>query len=301
MKFSLWPQAANPPGHILDEVRWADEAGWHSVWLADHYMPNTGTRELKPGNVHEVWSLLPAVATVTSQVRFGTLVSPTSIHHPALLANRASTLDHLSNGRFTLGLGAGWQINEHAAYGVELEAPKERVDRFEEAIRIVRSLLDNDRTTFHGSVYDVTDAPCDPKPVQRPLPILVGTSSPRMLRIAAAHANQWNTSGSVEVAIKNRASLMAAADTVGRDPSEFWTTANIQLDLGSTGYDAQGPSPILRGNRQQLIDQLAPYIEAGFDELVISTTHYGSDLQERLDRYARIDEEIVTAFQTEQP
>lgn len=300
MKFSLWPQAGNPPSDILDEARWAEAAGWHSVWLADHYMPNTGSRELKPGNVHEVWGLIPAVAAVTSSIRFGTMVSPTSVHHPAILANRAATIDHLSGGRLTLGLGAGWQINEHAAYGIELEAPKERVDRFGEAIQIIRSLLEQELTTFHGSVYDITDAPCDPKPLQAPLPILVGTSSARMLRIAARHASQWNTWGSVEAAIRNREALMAAADKVGRDRGELWTTANVLLDLGSSGYDAgagpEGPRPVLRGSGEQIIDQLAPYVEAGFDELIIPSSHFGPSLEQRLALLRRIDEEIVQVF-----
>src|SRR3954470_12550300 len=139
-----------------------------SVWLADHYMPDTGTTEPASGDLHEVWGLLPAVAAVTERVRVGTLVSPTSVHHPALLANRASTVDHVSGGRMVLGIGAGWQLNEHAAYGFHLES---RVSRFEEAIQIVRSLLAQPRTSFHGRFYEIADAPCDPKPLQQPLPI----------------------------------------------------------------------------------------------------------------------------------
>src|ERR1700734_3882990 len=111
------------------------------------------------------------MAAVTERVRIGTLVSPTSVHHPALLGKRAATTDRLSGGGMVLGLGAGWQINEHHAYGIELEPPGRRVSRFEEAITIVRSLLSEDLTTFHGSCYDLTEAPCDPKPVQPPLPI----------------------------------------------------------------------------------------------------------------------------------
>ena len=151
MKFSLWPATAHPPAEILAEARQAEAEGWHGVWLADHYMPNTPDDVPADGPVHEVWALLPAVAAVTERVRIGTLVSPTSIHHPALLANRAATLDHLSGGRMVLGLGAGWQVNEHAAYGFALEAPGPRVTRFEESIRIVRSLLTEQRTTSRGS------------------------------------------------------------------------------------------------------------------------------------------------------
>ena len=200
MKFSIWPSPARPVQEVLDLARMGDTDGWHCFWYADHYMENTGDESFKPGPVHECWTILPAIAAVTERIRLGPLVSPTSVHHPALLANRAATLDQLSNGRFVLGLGAGWQINEHQAYGIELEAPGKRVSRFEESIQIIESLLANDRTDFHGDFYDFTDAPCDPKPVQSPLPITVGTGSPRMLKITARHATDWNTWGAPTLA-----------------------------------------------------------------------------------------------------
>src|SRR5687767_10926560 len=156
VKFSVWPNMANPVDEALDTARWADAAGWYGVWYADHYMPNTGTEEIKRGDTHECWAMLPAIAVVTERVRIGSLVAPTSIHHPAVLANRATTVDQLSNGRMVLGLGAGWQINEHKAYGIELEPPGRRVQRFEEAIQIIRLLTTQELTNFAGDVYSVT-------------------------------------------------------------------------------------------------------------------------------------------------
>jgi alkanesulfonate monooxygenase SsuD/methylene tetrahydromethanopterin reductase-like flavin-dependent oxidoreductase (luciferase family) len=111
MRFSVWPAPGRPVDEILDLARLTDDLDWFSFWFADHYMGNTGTTELVAGDTHEAWSILPAVAAVTSKIRLGPLVAPTSIHHPALLANRAATIDHLSGGRMVLGLGAGWQIN----------------------------------------------------------------------------------------------------------------------------------------------------------------------------------------------
>jgi alkanesulfonate monooxygenase SsuD/methylene tetrahydromethanopterin reductase-like flavin-dependent oxidoreductase (luciferase family) len=104
------------------------------------------------------------------------------VNHPALIANRAATIDRISNGRFVLGMGAGWQVNEHAAFGIDLLANGPRVDRFEEAIEIVSRMLSEDRVTFSGKHFTITNAPCEPKPVQSQLPILVGTGGPRMLR-----------------------------------------------------------------------------------------------------------------------
>jgi probable F420-dependent oxidoreductase len=272
-------------------VRTADGAGWHGVWLADHYMPDTGDTTPERGDVYECWALLPALAAVTERVRIGTLVSPTSVHHPALLAKRAATLDRLSGGRMVLGLGAGWQINEHHAYGIELEPPGKRVSRFEEAIQIVRSLLSQESTTFRGAYYDIVDAPCDPKPVQSPLPLLVGTRSPRMLRITARNADEWNTWGGPEQAGTRRAALIEACDKVGRDPATVWTSVNAFV-----GLEASTPPPgraSVFGSAQQLADQFGQYAELGFDEFILPDWNLGADKSERADNLARIKTEVL--------
>ncbi|HEX7160363.1 MAG TPA: LLM class flavin-dependent oxidoreductase [Trebonia sp.] len=290
MKFSLWPNIDRAPADLLEQVRVADDTGWHGVWLADHYMPNTGDTTPARGDAYECWALLPALAAVTERVRIGTLVSPTSVHHPALLAKRASTVDRLSGGRMVLGLGAGWQINEHYAYGIELEPPGKRVSRFEESIQIVRSMLAEESTTFHGAYYDITDAPCDPKPVQSPLPLLVGTRSPRMLRITARHADEWNTWGTPEQAAIHRATLIETCEKVGRDPATVRTSANALVDL-----DGSAPLPgraSLFGSAQQLADQFGQYAELGFDEFILPDWNLGTDKSERADKLARIKAEI---------
>ena len=291
MKFSLWPNNNRAPADLLEEVRAADDAGWHGVWLADHYMPNTGDTTPGRGDAYECWALLPALAAVTGQIRIGTLVSPTSVHHPALLAKRAATIDRLCGGRMVLGLGAGWQINEHHAYGIELEPPGQRVSRFEEAITIVRSLLSQDSTTFHGACYTITDAPCDPKPVQSPLPLLVGTRSPRMLRIAARYADEWNTWGTPEQAAEHRTALLQACDQTGRNPATVWTSANALVDLGAS--TAPPGRAALAGSAQQLTDQLGQYADFGFDEFILPDWNLGQDRAERTDRLARLKAEVL--------
>jgi probable F420-dependent oxidoreductase len=291
VKFSLWPANDRAPGDLLDEVRTAEAAGWHGVWLADHYMPNTGDTTPARGDTYECWSLLPAMAAVTERIRIGTLVSPTSVHHPALLAKRASTIDQLSGGRMVLGLGAGWQVNEHHAYGIELEPPGKRVSRFEEAIQIVRSMLAQGSTTFHGAYYDVTDAPCDPKPVQSPLPILVGTRGPRMRRITARHASEWNTWGTPEQAAVHRAALIEACDEAGRDPATMWTSINALV-----GLDDSAPPPgraSISGSAQQLVDQFGRYADLGFDEFIMPDWNLGQGKSERADNLARLRTEVL--------
>jgi len=289
MKFSLWPDNDRPPAELLDEVRAAEAAGWHGVWLADHYMPNTGDATPARGDAYECWGLLPAMAAVTERVRIGTLVSPTSVHHPALLAKRAATIDRLSGGRMVLGLGAGWQINEHHAYGIELERPGRRVSRFEEAITIVRSMLGQDSTTFDGEFYHFADAPCDPKPVQSPLPILVGTRSPRMLGITARQADEWNTWGTPEQAAVHRAALLAACDKAGRDPATMRTSVNAFIDLGAAAPPAGRAT--LSGSAAAVVDQLGQYAELGFDEFILPDWNFSPD--SLADTLARIKTEVL--------
>jgi probable F420-dependent oxidoreductase len=291
MKFSLWPANTIAPDDLLEEVRMAESAGWYGVWLADHYMPNTADGTPARGDAYECWALLPALAAVTERVRIGTLVSPTSVHHPALLAKRAATIDRLSGGRMVLGLGAGWQVNEHRAYGIELEPPGKRVSRFEEAIQVVRLLLSQGTTTFHGDCYEITDAPCDPKPVQSPLPLLVGTRSPRMLRITARYADQWNTWGAPDYAAERRGALIEACEKAGRDPATIRTSVNALVGLGQST-----PPPgraVVFGSAAQLADQFGQYAEHGFDEFILPDWNLGTDRSERADNLTRIKTEVL--------
>jgi probable F420-dependent oxidoreductase len=289
VKFSLWPFNGRAPADVLAEVREADAGGWYGVWLADHYMPDTGDATPARGDIYEVWGLLPAMAAVSERVRIGTLVSPTSVHHPALLAKRAATIDQLSGGRMVLGLGAGWQINEHHAYGIELEPPGKRVSRFSEAITVIRSLLAEETTTFHGEFYDFIDAPADPKPVQSPLPILVGTKGSRMMRITARHASEWNSWATPDLVDKVQR-LAEACEQTGRDPATMSTSVNAFIELG-----AREPtrSRSIAGSPQQVLDQLGQLAEHGFDEFILPDWNLGSSLAECSDNLARIKTEVL--------
>ncbi len=302
MKFSIWPNPERPPAEVLGLARMADRDGWHCLWYADHYMPNSGSEDVLPGDVHECWSMLPAIAAVTERLRFGSLVAPTSVHHPAVLANRAATIDQISEGRLVLGIGAGWQINEHHAYGIDLEAPRTRVSRFEESIQVIRSLLTEDRTDFHGDFYDITDAPSNPKPVQEPLPILVGTGSPRMLRITARHADEWNTWGGPDMAGGALDKLHTACEQAERDPATLrkstqalvFMTDDAELAENIKGGD-MGERSIV-GSNEQLVDEVGRYVELGFDELIVPDFTLGGTADERLSKYDEFRTEIAAHF-----
>ena len=299
MKFSAWPSPDRPTDEVLDLARKTDSLGYFGFWFADHYMPNTGSEEIEPGDIHEVWGLLPAVAAVTETIRVGPLVAPTSVHHPAVLANRAVTLDHVSHGRMVLGLGAGWQINEHRAYGIELEPPKERVDRFEEAIQIIRSLLDEDRTTFAGSYYTITDAPSDPSPVQDRLPIVVGTAGPRMCRITARHAQEWNSWGTPEVAAEKLQVFETACEKVGVDPASKHKSVQalfvLTTDQARIDEALEGPRGALTiaGSDEHVIDAIGQYAGLGFDEVIIPDFTLGESAADRTAAYERLMADIL--------
>lgn len=301
MRFSVWPSPERPVAELLDLARWADGTGWYGYWFADHYMPNTEDGSVSDGDTHEVWGILPAVAAVTERIRMGPLVSPTSVHHPALLANRAASIDHVADGRFVLGLGAGWQVNEHTAFGIELHEPKARVDRFDEAIRIIRSMLDGGRTTVEGTHFRVVDAPCNPRPVQERLPLLVGSGGPRMQRITARHADEWNTWGNPTMAGERARNLDAACEAVGRDPGTVHRSAQALVFLTDDDATAEKMLAAVPGDRaiagapSRLVDVLGEYVELGFDEFIVPDFTLGRDAAARRAAYERFLAEVVPA------
>lgn len=298
--FSLWPSPEREWSELLGLAEYADARDWRTLWYADHFMPNTGDESIVDGLVHECWSVIAALTAITQRVRVGSLVSPTTIRHPAILASTASTIDCIGLGRLVLGIGAGWQINEHKAYGFDMFANRARVDRFEEAIVIIRSLLTNDRTTFDGPHFQIVDAPCQPRPVQTPLPILVGTGGPRMSRLAATHADEWNTWGTPEEAATRRVAIAAACDDIGRDPATLRTSVQgliFLVDDASTAARIAERAPADRsiiGDAHVIAAAFAAYHQAGFDEIIVPDFTLGSSPQQRLEAFQRLEEEVIS-------
>jgi alkanesulfonate monooxygenase SsuD/methylene tetrahydromethanopterin reductase-like flavin-dependent oxidoreductase (luciferase family) len=193
MRFSIWPSAAQSWDGIIELAAHCEQTGWDGVYIADHFMPNSPGTEPLDGDMLECWSVLAALAALVPRVRLGSLVSSVTYRHPAVLANIAAATDHISAGRLTLGVGAGWQLNEHAAYGIQLGSVRERLDRFDEAVQILHSLLSEPRTTFEGRFFQLQDAPNQPGPVRGRLPLLIGGGGEqRTMRTAARYADHWN-------------------------------------------------------------------------------------------------------------
>lgn len=206
-----------------------DRLGFDSLWTWDHFVPLNGDPN---GPMFEAWELLAAWAVLTSTVRLGTLVTGVTYRQPPVLAKMAATLDHVSEGRAILGLGAAWHEHEHAMYGIPFPSTAGRLARMDEAARVCRLLLDEPRATFQGRHYRLQDAVAEPKPVQRRLPILIGGGGERKtLRTVARYADYWHGHGTPEI-IRHKLDVLArhCAD-VGRDPAEITPLTSVRPDF----------------------------------------------------------------------
>ena len=276
MRLSIWPGAGQRYSEILEVARHAAQTGWDGVYVADHFMPNAGAGRNPDDPILECGSLVAALGAAVPGVRIGSLVYGMTYRHPAVLANMAVTVDHVTGGRFTLGVGAGWQVNEHEQYGIDLPAVKERLDRFVEGLRVLHGLLRQPRTTVHGEYYRLTDAVCEPKPVQDPLPILIGGGGERrMLRIVAEYADMWNTWGRPDRIAHKSAVLDGYCAEVGRDPKVIARTAQA-LTVVSGPLPEDLPMPVIGGSVQALADTVAEYRGLGLDELIVPDALLGS-------------------------
>ena len=218
----------------IDELRalWrlADEAGFDSCWVMDHFA-TLGPRD--DGPIFETWTMLAAMAQLTTHTRIGCAVVGNTYRHPAVLAKMAVTVDHLSHGRLEFGLGAGWAENEHEMLGLEFGSKNDRADRLEESVQVIRALWTQPRTTFEGQHYQLREAVAEPKPVQQPYPpIWIGGSGPkRTLRITAQYADVWNAAGgSPEEVAASSAILDQHCADVGRDPGQI--RRSVQVGVG---------------------------------------------------------------------
>jgi F420-dependent oxidoreductase-like protein len=203
---------------IADRV---ESLGLDSLWRSDHFVSLMGHPE-RPAL--ECWTSLTALAQRTRRIRFGPLVSPITFRHPALLARMAAAVDLLSNGRLVLGLGAGWNDAEHQAFGIALPPLKERFDRLEEGIAVIKALWSGGPVDLEGRYYPLRGASAYPRPLQRPGPpvLIGGDGEVRLLRIVARDADEWNSHAPGPEAYKiKRAKLEEHCRVVGRDPDEI--------------------------------------------------------------------------------
>ncbi len=293
MKFSFWPNPAQKYEEVLELARHVEKTGWDGFWYADHFMPNApDTSAPWP----EAWTTLTAIGANVPRIRIGTLVSGNTYRHPAVLAKMVATLDHITAGRVVLGLGSGWQENEHDQYGLPFYTTRERLERLDEACQIIKSLYTNPKTDFDGKFYKLSDASLEPKPVQHPLPLLIGGGGEkRTLRIVAEHANEWNVWGDVAVLRQKMEVLDKHCADVGRDPSEIHRTAVALLFMSDDNAyleqmrNAEMQQAALIGTVEEIREIVEEFEAIGVDELIVPDFTLGQHRQkiETLDRFIK--------------
>src|SRR5262245_25909322 len=310
MRFGIFTSMGHQtwPG-VLELWQHAEATRWDVACVTDHFMPNTKERE---GAMLEGWSTLTALAALVPRMQVGTIVLGNTYRHPAVVAKMAAQVDIISNGRLLLGLGAGWQDNEHEAYGIPFYTMRERLERLDEACQVMRSLWTENRSTFKGRYYTLSDAPLQPKPVQRPHPeLMIGGGGEKItLLTVARHADQRNVWGGPKVLTHKGRILEEHCATVGRDSKSIRRSANMALlitdkkaevealaeTLGARmgRHAADARDTCLAGTPEQIRETLAALRAAKVDTVFIPTLFRPlPDLRRDLDRFIA---EIAPAF-----
>jgi F420-dependent oxidoreductase-like protein len=252
--------------------RATDELGFHSVANYDHFYGLTDNAV----PTLEAWTSLAAMAAVVRRARVSCLVAGVTYRNPAVLANMAVTVDHISGGRLDFGLGAGWHEAEHRGYGIEFPSAGTRVAMLDEALTIIRRLWTEESVTLDGRFYTVRDALCEPKPIQRPHPpIVIGGEKPKMLRVIARHADEWNvpSHGDVDEWARVSGDLDDVCAEIGRNPAEI--RRSIQLFV----------QPAVEGHVDEQLSKLTALQAVGCQHVVLS--FYQPPTPEQLARCAQ--------------
>ncbi len=238
-----WPE-------LLRRARLTEELGFDGLFLVDHFY---GLKDLEDPT-HEAYTRLAALAPFTSRIRLGVMVCGNTYRNPAFLLKQAITVDHVSGGRVDFGVGAGWVEREHEAYSFEFPGAGERVSRFAEALEIWSQLQSKRRTTFEGEHYQLLDAPFEPKSLQPGgLPVLIGGSGPKMMRLVAKYADIWNGIGTPQEAGAQNKKIDEACVAAGRDPATLRRAVSPSINLLAS------PEAFAEGARA--------YAAAGFDHI----------------------------------
>ena len=293
--------------HVRDFWQFLDrETAFDNIWTFDHFVPPMPGQD-QAGDCLEGWTALAAAAQATERLRLGCLVTGVTYRHPSVLAKMAVTVDHISNGRLEFGIGAAWHEAEHTAYGIPFPGVKERCDRLEEAVQLIRLLFQAEEPVdFQGKYYQLKQAPFSPAPVQRPHPpiFIGGGGEKRTLRTAALYGDAINVMGSLDMVKQKIAVLERHCADVGRDPNEITKSVFGPLILmddesraeqarnamaGLAGTNAKDQLAI--GNADHIRGVLERFADAGVTYFILlSRAPYKHEL------YKRISDEIVSAF-----
>lgn len=298
MRFSVWPINQQPIDSFLEVCRHAERTGWDGVWISDHLMPS---REPLDIPVLECFVTAAAVAASTTRISVGTLVASNTFRHPAVVAKMTASIAQLSHGRFVLGLGAGWQPNEHTAHGIDLPSPARRLAALDEACSLISSLLSGEQVDHRGRHYIVDRA------IHRPTaatPILIGAKGLRALEVVARRADIWNTWGLPDVIAERSADLDRHCVELGRDPGTLRRTAQALVVLADGDREPElerwqrAGLPLLAGDAAHVRNAIAHYRTLGVDEFIVPDFNLG-DGADRLQALDRIMDEVARPFRSE--
>lgn len=284
-------------------VETMDAGRFSSVWFADHFVPPNRPRAQEPQPAYEAFALAGAVASITQTLRIGHLVLGNTYRNPALVAKIAGSIDHISHGRFTLGIGAAWFEREHQAYGWSFPSMKERQDRFQEAMQLLRALFHaTEPLDFQGDYYQLDEAPLSPGSYDAPIPLLVGgTGEKRTLRTLAMYGDilnldGWAGQGVSGDLLRHKISVVErhCAD-VGRDPAEITPTVLVPVRLtddqarADRFIEAIGPNSVA-GSADYIVQRLGELIDAGAQEIMFGL------LYNTPDDYQALDDQVLSQF-----
>ena len=273
VEFAFWsPQAGATVKTLLDRAEMAERLGYHSFWLVDHFW-TLGMPDL---DLLEAVTMMSAIAARTERVRIGTLVLCNSFRNPALLAKSLTTIDHISNGRLEVGLGAGWMEQEYRANGYEFPSVGTRLRQLDEGLQILKAMFTENRANFKGRYYTVTDAPNNPKPVQKPHPpIMIGGAGEKvLLRLVAKYADRWNCPAGYRDFKKTLGVLHEHCRAVSRDPKDITVSEQLMVCIGANKAEAdqkwemaKGRKPFsftaVKGTPDEVVKQLREHVSWG--------------------------------------
>ena len=295
---------------LLDFWRFLDrETAFDSIWTIDHFVPPGPGQDIG-GPCLEGWTALAAGAAMTERLRVGCLVSGVTYRHPSVLAKMAATVDQISNGRLEFGLGAAWHEPEHRVYGIDFPSVKERSDRLEEAVQLIKLLFEADGPVdFSGRYYRLDKAPFSPKCVQQPHPpiFIGGGGEKRTLRTVARYADAMNVMGNLDTVKEKIAVLEKHCADAGRDPNEITKSYFGPIMLIDDAERAQGlrsrfaamasttperaAEVLAIGDAAHVRGVIEKFAEAGVSYMImISRPPYNTEI------YKRISDEVVAAF-----
>ncbi len=294
----------------LSLCRWIDEdSNFDSLWLADHFLTGFGTAFGSEGSYLEGWTTLAAVAQTTSRVRLGVLVTGNTYRHPAVLAKMATTVDHISEGRLEFGIGGAWHEYEHQAFAIPFHTVRERLERLDEAVQVIKLLWTQPRPTFQGRYYQLDQPPYNPPNIQQPHPpvLIGGGGERRTLRTVARYADAANVTGTPEEVRHKYEVLERHCREAGRDYSSIRRTIQVLLFLNEDpafqqrvvqglvslggGSEEHARRSVLMGSVDEVKAGVQGFVDAGVQEIIVA--QFPRFHRDSLLRFSR---EVIPAF-----